>query len=116
MPLTVIMPLTRTTAGELDWMALISADEVDTVTGDALPPPVVPAPNPVGLPTAAAWPADQMVIAETATTVIAPASVRRGIDLRITFLPFCRGSSLIPGWHVTEKYMDNRGQHVEYCA
>src|SRR2546430_14778699 len=80
MPLTETMPLTRTTAGELDWMALIHADEVVTVTGVALPPPVVPAPNPVGLPTAAACVADHTVNAAAAPIVRAPASARRAID------------------------------------
>src|SRR2546423_12203628 len=79
-PRPEISPLRRTPAGELDWMALINADEVVTVTGVALPPPVVPAPNPVGLPTAAACVADHTVNAAVAPIVRAPASARRAID------------------------------------
>src|SRR3712207_4495537 len=44
MPEIEIVPDTRMTAGLDDCMAEISADELVTVTGDALPPPVVPPP------------------------------------------------------------------------
>jgi len=81
MPLIVTMPLTRMTAAELDRMALINAEPLVTVIGAALPPPVVPAPYPVGVPTAAAWPGAQIASAAAAATVNAPARPRRAIDV-----------------------------------
>ncbi|GAB2775450.1 hypothetical protein GCM10027199_58200 [Amycolatopsis magusensis] len=84
MPLIEMVPLTRITAGLLDCIALISADELVTVTGEALPPPVVPAANPVGVPAAAAGPAEATVSAAAAATVSRPGRLRLANDLRMS--------------------------------
>jgi hypothetical protein len=116
MPLIAIMPLTRTTAGELDCIALISVADVVTVTGEALPPPVVPVPKPVGLPTADAWPAAATVSAAAAATTLAPAHHRRAVELRMMRSPFCRGSSLIPHIHGRKELMDYRERLVDFAG
>jgi hypothetical protein len=71
-PLIVTMPWTRITRGPLACMLLINAEPVVTVTGLALPPPVVPAPYPVGVPTADAWPVTTTVNAAAADSATAP--------------------------------------------
>ena len=78
-----IIPLTRITREPLACMLLSRAEDVVTVTGAALPPPVAHEPNPVGVPTADAVPDDHTVSADAATTVTAPANVRLAIDVRI---------------------------------
>jgi hypothetical protein len=116
MPLMEIMPLIRMTAAELDCMALINWEDDVTVIGLALPPPVVPAPYPVGLPTADAWPAAATVSAAAATTVIAPAHHRRAVELRMVRSPFCRGSSLTPQIHGRKELMDYRERFVDFAG
>jgi len=84
------------TAAPLAFIALTSAEPLVTVIGDALPPPVVPAPNPVGEPTADATPGMATVSAEAAATAAIPASPLLTTVLRMTrTTPWLQGSFLI---------------------
>lgn len=86
MPLTAIMPLTRITLAPLAFSAEVRADAVVTVTAEALPPPVVPAPYPVGVPTATAVPAELTSRADAESTARVIARLCRFADLRMSLL------------------------------
>src|SRR5262245_29822205 len=86
-PEIAIDPETRITAGLDDCMAEISADELVTVTGGALPPPVVPPPC-VAQPTRSNGAADAAGVASTdpAASSVATTAART-VFVDMVFLP-----------------------------
>ncbi len=86
-PLSVISPETRTTFAESSATAEVNAASVLTVTGVAPPPPVVPAPNPTGVVSAAADCCGIAPRAATATVEANRAARRR--RLMIEDIPVC---------------------------
>jgi hypothetical protein len=80
-PDSEIVPLTWTVVGELLWIAERNALVDETVTVDPPAPPVVPAPNPVGLARICA----SVLVTDsvTAPSTRIPVMVRRAMDVRM---------------------------------